>query len=168
MPKASIPDNNDQQSPTAIKSGKPLWKSKEMTPRNRIIALIIGDFLCFMVFVSLGSNQHGEGVDLLYSAWLALPFLAAWFLVSPFVGAFKTDIATRPTKMLARIVFSWLATWPVAMLFRWLLVDRLRVPAVPFSSFLTFAIVALFFNMGLLLLWRWPFALNNELRSRNL
>lgn len=168
MPKASLSDKNNQPSPTAIKSGKPLWKTREMSPRNRTIALILGDILCFVIFGALGSSQHGETVSLLYSAWLALPFMAAWFLVSPFVGAFKADIAIRPKKMLVRTIISWLATWPVAMLFRWLLVDRLRVPVTPLSSFLTFAIVALFFNMGLLLIWRWPFALNNELRSRDL
>ena len=50
------------------------------------------------------------------------------------------------------------------MIFRWLLVDRTKGTA--FSSLLAFAIVALIFNAGLLLIWRWPFALNNDLRKR--
>lgn len=149
---------------TTTAPSKPLYRSREMSNRARVISLVVGDTFCFLIFVSLGSNVHGKGVDVLNSIWLAIPFLAAWFLVSPFIGAFRADIATRPKKMLIRTVFSWLATWPVAMAFRWLQIER--VNPVPASAFLSFALVVLAFNLCLLLLWRWPFALNNDLRKR--
>lgn len=181
MPKASrsggrkkSPARQSEQAPqqstasAATQPVKPLYRSKEMSPRGRVISLVVGDIFCFLIFASLGTSQHGEGVNVLYSIWVALPFLAAWFLVSPFVGAFRADIATKPTKMIIRTALSWLATWPVAMLFRWLLIDRVKVPPTPINSFLSFAFVALAFNLGLLLLWRWPFALNNDLRKRGL
>lgn len=155
-------------SSAATQPVKPLYRSKEMSPRGRVISLVVGDIFCFLIFASLGTSQHGEGVNVLYSIWVALPFLAAWFLISPFVGAFQADVATKPTRMIIRTALSWLATWPVAMLLRWLLIDRVRVPPTPFSSFMSFAFVALAFNLGLLLLWRWPFALNNDLRKRGL
>jgi hypothetical protein len=137
-----------------------------MAPGTRLVSLVAGDLLCFLIFVSLGANQHGEGFNLLYTLWLAVPFVVAWFLVSPFVGAFRADIATMPRKMARRTILSWLAAWPVAMALRWLLVDRVKVPPVTFSSFLSFALVTLIFNTALLLLWRWPFALSNDLRKR--
>lgn len=146
---------------------RPLHQGREMSTRFRIISLAFGDLLCFLIFVTLGSNAHGEGFNLLYSLWLALPFVAAWFLVSPFVGAYRADIATRPKKMLLRTMLCWLASWPVAMLFRWLLVERVAVPSVSLGNFLSFSLVALIFNLVLLsFFWRWPFALNNELRRR--
>jgi hypothetical protein len=159
-------EDTEEASPAAT-SVKPLYRSKELSPRARVIALAFGDALCFFIFVTIGANQHNEGVNLLYNLWLALPFVAAWFLVSPLVGAFREDIATMPRKMLTRTLLAWLATWPVAMGFRWLLVDRVKVPPVSFSSFLSFALVTLFFNMVLLTVWRWPFALNNSLRKNN-
>lgn len=152
----------------ARKHNKELYQSRELSTTGRIIALVVGDILCFLIFVSLGAGQHGEGFNLLNTFWLAIPFAAGWFLVSPFLGAFKADVATRPSRMLIRTVLAWLASWPVAMGIRWLLVDRVTVPTVPFASFFTFAVIALAFNLGLLILWRWPFSLNNDLRKRGL
>lgn len=155
-----------KQSPSATTPVKPLYRSTEMSPRARTISLVVGDIICFLIFASLGASQHGKGFNLLQSVWIAVPFIAGWFLVSPFVGAFRADIATSPGKMLRRTALSWLASWPVAMLFRWLLVDRVTVPPITFGDFLSFSLVALIFNTGLLLLWRWPFSLNNDLRKR--
>lgn len=176
MPKSSRPGKRnqprsigrEQQPSPATNSVKPLYRSKELSPRARIISLVVGDILCFLIFASVGSGQHGEGLNLLNSVWIALPFLAGWFLIAPWLGAFRADIATQPTPMILRTALAWLASWPVAMLFRWLLVDRVKVPAVTLNGFLSFAFVALAFNMGLFLLWRWPFALNNDLRKRGL
>lgn len=153
---------------TARKPDKELYKNRELSTTGRIVALVVGDVLCFLIFVSLGAGQHGEGFNLLNTFWLAIPFAAGWLLVSPFIGAFKADVATRPSRMIIRTALAWLASWPVAMALRWLLVDRVAVPAVSWTGFLTFSVVALAFNLGLLLLWRWPFSLNNDLRKRGL
>jgi hypothetical protein len=50
------------------------------------------------------------------------------------------------------------------MALRWLQVDRLT--GTPPGAFFAFATVALLFNLALLAIWRWPFALNNDLRKR--
>ena len=176
MPKASQsrrrkqnpdrPVNQEQPavSASAANGAPPRRRVQELPNRMRIISLVIGDILCFLIFVSLGSNAHGKGVNFLYSLWLSLPFIAAWFLVSPFVGAYRTDVATLPAKMVLRTMLCWLATWPVAMLFRWLLVERLN--PVSLGSFLSFSAVVLIVNFILLIVWRWPFTLNNSLRKR--
>lgn len=176
MPKASQAGarkkrkpRQNQAPPAATPTTAPasmLSQRRELSPRARIIALVVGDVLCFLIFVSLGTNQHGEGINLFYSVWVALPFLGAWFAVSPFLGAFRAELSTSPRQMLMRTALAWLITWPVAMAFRWLQIDRVK--GTPPGAFLSFAVVALFFNLALLAIWRWPFALNNNLRKRGL
>ena len=158
--------NHEQSTTTASATAGtlPRRRVQEIPNRVRVTSLAIGDILCFLIFVSLGSNAHGKGVNFLYSLWLSIPFIAAWFVVSPFVGAYRSDVATRPAKMLVRTILCWLATWPVAMFFRWLLVER--VSPVSLGSFLSFSAVVLIVNCALLLIWRWPFTLNNSLRKR--
>ena len=163
--KQNASSNQEQPTASALAEGRPTRRPvQELPNRTRVVSLVVGDILCFLIFVSLGSNAHGKGVNFLYSLWLVIPFLAAWFLVSPFIGAYRADVATRPSKMLVRTALCWLATWPVAMVLRWLLVER--VNPVSFGSFLSFAIVVLIANFVLLVLWRWPFTLNNSLRKR--
>lgn len=176
MPKASKarrrPQNQHnparQEQPATFESApgttQPRRRIQEMSPRTRVISLAVGDILCFLIFVSLGSNSHGKGINFFYSLWLSLPFVAAWFVVSPFVGAFRSDISTIPSKMLLRTMLAWLASWPVAMAFRWLIVER--VAPVSLGSFISFSLVALLANLIILIVWRGPFALNNSLRKR--
>jgi hypothetical protein len=147
---------------------RPLHKSREYSRRTLLTLLTIGDVMCFMIFVSIGSNQHGEGFNLLYSLWLVVPFLLAWFVVSPLLGVFQSAVAKSPGKMVRQTLLAWLCTWPVAMALRWLLVDRIKTPPTTWSSFLSFAIVTLIFNTVMLLIWRWPFAFNYSMRSKGL
>ena len=136
--------------------------TREIAYRPAVILLVIGDILCFLIFVALGRNSHGEasGFGAIPQIIVtALPFLAGWFLVSPFVGAFRHKIMAQPKAMVIRTALSWLLAWPVAMLLRGIFVDH-GVPP------LSFALIVLVFNMLLLLVWRWPFALNNSLRQR--
>ncbi len=127
-----------------------------------VITLVIGDLLCFLVFAALGNGTHGEVTGLAAIPHIivtALPFAAGWFLVSPFVGAFRRDIVAQPRTMAIRTAVAWLISWPVTMLLRGIFVDHGIPP-------LTFAIVVLLFNLLILEVWRWSFALNNSLRKR--
>jgi Protein of unknown function (DUF3054) len=136
--------------------------SKEIPYKRAVILLVIGDALCFLIFVALGRSSHKEASGFAAIPQIiitALPFIASWFLVSPFVGAFRHKILAQPRSMVIRTALAWLLAWPVAMLLRGIFVDH-GVPP------LSFAIIVLLFNMLLLLIWRWPFALNNSLRKR--
>ncbi len=157
-------DANQADSQTTPAPKRDPYKSKPMSPRRRVITLAIGDAFVFLVFASIGQNSHGEPLSIPSIVFVALPFALGWFLVAPFVGAFRGDIVANPRRMANRTIKAWFLSWPVAMAFRWLLVDRTRntTPA----SFLTFAIVALTINVVILLLWRWPFTLNNSIRER--
>jgi cation transport ATPase len=152
--------------PTTEETNKPVTEKKararkEMPYKQAVIILVIGDLLCFLIFAALGRDTHGETSGFAAIPQIiktALPFAAGWFLVSPFVGAFRHKILAQPRAMVIRTVLAWLLSWPIAMILRGIFVDH-GIP--PFS----FAFVVLLFNTVLLLVWRWPFALNNRMRK---
>ncbi|HEX9134412.1 MAG TPA: DUF3054 domain-containing protein [Ktedonobacteraceae bacterium] len=153
--------------PTTEETNKPLTTKKvrarkEIPYQQAVIMLVIGDLVCFLIFAALGRNTHGEASGFAAIPQIiitALPFAAGWFLVSPFVGAFRHKILAQPRAMVLRTVLAWLLSWPIALLLRGIFVDHGIPP-------LSFAIVVLLFNTVLLLVWRWPFALNNSMRKR--
>ncbi len=143
----------------------PAEEVSSSSPVRRILLLVLGDAIVFLVFAAVGRRSHGEaaGVNaLLQIAWTAAPFAAGWFLVAPFVGAYRRLHARTPRRaaqeMAQRTALSWVAAWPVGLLFRGL-IER-GVP--PFS----FMIVTLISNMVFLLLWRLPFAWFSRAKSR--
>jgi hypothetical protein len=150
-----------EETNTPVKENK-VRRPKELSYTQAVIMLVIGDLICFLIFSALGRNQHREPsgfTAILQIILTALPFAAGWFLVSPFVGAFRHKILAKPGAMVIRTALAWLLAWPVAMLLRRIFVDHGIPP-------LSFAIIVLLFNMLLLLIWRWLFALTNNLRKR--
>jgi hypothetical protein len=150
-----------EETNTPVKENK-VRRPKELSYTQAVIMLVIGDLICFLIFSALGRNQHREPsgfTAILQIILTALPFAAGWFLVSPFVGAFRHKILAKPGAMVIRTALAWLLAWPVAMLLRGIFVDHGIPP-------LSFAIIVLLFNMLLLLIWRWLFALTNNLRKR--
>ena len=133
----------------------------EMSNTRRIATLVIGDALAFLVFAAIGRSSHGEATGLAAIPQIALtaaPFAAAWFIVAPFAGAYRRELTAKPRKMAIRTILAWVLSWPVAMALRGIFVDH----AVPPISF---ALITLIFNTFILLLWRWPFALNNSIKK---
>ena len=66
---------------------------------GRIAALVMGDLIAFAVFATLGRDTHHEatGFDAIgQTLWTALPFALGWFLVAPWLGAFRRAGAERP------------------------------------------------------------------------
>ncbi len=153
--------------PITEKTNEPVTAKKVRIPKampynQALVFLVIGDVVCFLVFAALGRNTHGEASGLAAIPQIiltALPFATGWFLVSPFVGAFRRETVAQPRAMATRTALSWLLSWPVAMLLRGIFVDH-GVPP------LSFAIVVLLFNTAILLAWRCLFALANSMRKR--
>src|SRR5437868_10694757 len=128
---------------------------------RRISTLVVGDALAFLVFAAIGRSSHGEAAGLAAIPQIvltAVPFAAAWFIIAPFAGAYRRELTAQPRKMAIRTVLAWLLSWPVAMALRGIFVDH----AVPPISF---ALITLIFNTFILLIWRWPFALNNSIKK---
>ncbi|HEY1391185.1 MAG TPA: DUF3054 domain-containing protein [Ktedonobacterales bacterium] len=128
----------------------------------RVVALVAGDVASFLLFAAVGRRTHDEAsgiTALLQVAETALPFALGWFVVSPFVGAFRRSKTTGPWRMLARTELAWLLAWPVTLLLRWAIAPDHYVP-------FPFAIVILLANALFLGLWRTAFALIERWRSR--
>ncbi len=123
--------------------------------RWRTVLLVAGDALSFLVFAGAGRNTHGEasGLGALGQVALtALPFALGWFLVSPWVGAYRRAATAGVRRMLTRTELAWLASYPAALILRVILAPDHQMP-------ITFAIVILLANALVLGVWRTAFAL---------
>jgi hypothetical protein len=83
--------------------------------------------------------------------WTAIPFALGWFLVAPFLGAYRRTLTEQPLEMLKRTELAWVASWPAALILRWALASDHNIPV-------SFAFVILIVNAILLGGWRTLFA----------
>jgi len=153
----------------AIKEHVPNAIDAEGVPENkgranvgRIILLVIGDAIAFLIFAAIGRRSHGEAASIssfLQVVGTATPFALGWFIVAPFIGAYRRRQTTGVRNMAQRTALSWVAAWPVALLFRGIAVDRAVPP-------LTFMLISLISNMVFLEVWRALFAWLSSLKRR--
>jgi hypothetical protein len=137
--------------------------TKRRSSSRQIVVLASGDALAFLAFAAIGRGTHGEATGLAAIPEVILtaaPFAIAWFIVASFVGVYRGDLVASPRKMARRTLVGWALSWPVAMALRGIFVNHAVPP-------LTFALIALVVNAAFLLLWRWPYALNNSLKRRS-
>jgi hypothetical protein len=140
---------------------KPAKQTNSHTAR-----LVFGDIVVFLAFAAIGRGSHNEPTGLTAIPEIILtaaPFAIGWFIVAPFAGAYRPDIVSKPAAMAKRTIFAWAFSWPVALALRWLFVDRLRGTSA--SAFFTFAVITFLFVLVILLIWRWPYALNESTKK---
>lgn len=118
---------------------------------RRVIFLVIGDTIVFLVFAITGILQHKKPLTPTNLANDAIPFLLGWFLIAPLIGAFARKKTDRPGKMALYTVLAWLPSFVLGMTFCGIAVDH----QVPPTSFM---LVVLITNTIFLLIWRIPFA----------
>jgi len=154
-----------QKAPTTKKlnetQGKPAKPSGSFTAQ-----LVFGDIVVFLAFAAIGRGTHNEPTGLAAIPEIILvaaPFAIGWFIVAPFVGAYRSDIVKDSAAMVKRTALAWTFSWPVALALRWFFVDRSRGTSA--SAFFTFALVTYIFVLVILLIWRWPFALNQSMKK---
>lgn len=127
--------------------------------RQTHLLLIAGDLISFTIFAIIGRRSHSEPADVL--AWYevlktAAPFMAGWFLVAPWLGAFRAADYLRGAThgigtVARRTALAWLVAAPLALLLRALLLQR----GIPW----TFALITFTTNLIFLTGWRSLFAL---------
>lgn len=163
----STTEKTKHKAASSLEEKKVPQVQKEQSPFARIATLVVGDALVFLIFAAIGRNSHGEASGLAAIPQIVLtaaPFAIGWFIVAPFVGAYRRKLADQPKAMAMRTALAWLLSWPVGLLLRWFFVDRLKTPPTTAGDFTAFAIVTFLFNMVVLLVWRVPYALNNSIR----
>jgi hypothetical protein len=116
---------------------------------GRVTVLALGDTLVFLIFAWIGRSSHREpvgAVALPAVAGTAAPFLVAWFLVAPFMGAYRPAPGTSRRTMLGRTALTWMIAGPLGLVLRAAILRR----GIPLS----FALITLLTNLTLLLAWR--------------
>jgi len=154
------PKEDTENNIATKKNGGALKEGRSISLHIAVLAL--GDMLVFLAFAAIGRGSHGEETGLAAIPQVILtaaPFAIAWFIVAPFVGVYRRELMAEPRKRAARTLLGWVLSWPVAMALRGIFVDHAVPPW-------TFAVIALVVNAAFLLIWRWPYALNNSLRKR--
>ena len=120
---------------------------------RRVAILVAGDLVAFNLVTAFGLLSHGEltGFDALGQVVIvAAPFAIGWFLIAPFAGVFRADIAGQPRRILPRAALAWLIALPIGLLL-WSLIRQ--KPVQP-----AFAVVTFITNLVVLLGWRGVFA----------
>lgn len=116
---------------------------------GRVAILAVGDLVVLLVFVVLGLSNHKETASLGKIVHTAAPFVLAWFVIAPWLGAFGrlgSAATTGPRRLFARTAAAWPVAWAAALILRGLLFrDDVTV---------AFSVVALLINAVLLLGWR--------------
>jgi hypothetical protein len=118
---------------------------------TRVIVLIIGDALVMLLFAWVGRRSHAMSMfDIGALLTAAVPFIVAWFLVTPWFGLFTTEVSQHWRRLLPRLLIGWAIGGPLALVLRALFLGR----PIPAGIIPSFAVVALGFTTLLMLAWR--------------
>lgn len=130
--------------------------SKTNSAIHRFISLVIGDLLAMFIIVWIGRLSHAmSAFDLAGGLFTAAPFIAAWFLITPWFGLFRDDISFNWRKVAPRLLLAWcMIGLPLALVLRTLLLGRpILEGIIPI-----FALVMLGTTTPAMLLWRLVYA----------
>ena len=119
--------------------------------------LILGDTLALLAFGVIGRATHNLATsDVSGVLTTTIPFVVGWFLVAPWLGLFKSEIATSPSRTVVRTLLAWVPLgFPISLIL-WAL---LRRRAIPDGIALEFAIAALVATLVFVVGWRLSYAL---------
>jgi hypothetical protein len=109
----------------------------------------VGDVAIILLFAAIGRASHHETASnpMLHTVGTAAPFLVGWVAGAMIGGAYSKDGLEGGKRGLIVVGRSWLLGGLIGLAIRSML-ERRIVPV-------TFAAIALGFNLVLLLLWRW-------------
>ena len=127
--------------------------------KNSIRFLILGDALAIAIVTFIGFATHGE-TDLSFLPRMAaafFPLTIAWFLLSPWFGLFKQEVASNP-KQLWRPVLAMLLAAPFAAVLRGLI---LNAPIIPI-----FAVVLASTSAFGMMVWRFIYFLLSREKNK--
>ncbi len=125
---------------------------------NRLVrVLIVGDALALLAFGVIGRMTHNlSASDVSGVLETTVPFMVGWFVVAPWFGLFRSEIALAPMKTTVLTLLAWVPIgYPIGLVL-WALVRRRSIPDGIAPEF---AIAALAATVVFLLGWRLVYAL---------
>ncbi|HZJ22405.1 MAG TPA: DUF3054 domain-containing protein [Anaerolineales bacterium] len=120
--------------------------------------LMLGDIFAMLAITLIGFATHGELKTSFITRMSALffPLIIAWFLLSPWLGLFQTEIISNP-RQLWRPALAMLLAVPLAAVLRGLI---LNAPIIPI-----FVVVLITTSALGMLVWRGIYFLFNRNRA---
>jgi hypothetical protein len=120
--------------------------------------LMLGDIFAMLAITLIGFATHGELKMSFITRMSALffPLIIAWFLLSPWLGLFQTEIISNP-RQLWRPALAMLLAVPLAAVLRGLI---LNAPIIPI-----FVVVLITTSALGMLVWRGIYFLFNRNRA---
>jgi len=120
--------------------------------------LMLGDIFAMLAITLIGIATHGELKTSFITRMSALffPLIIAWFLLSPWLGLFQTEIISNP-RQLWRPALAMLLAVPLAAVLRGLI---LNAPIIPI-----FVVVLITTSALGMLVWRGIYFLFNRNRA---
>ena len=129
-------------------------KLTDSAQRSALGILVAGDVIAWLAWIVVGLASHS-----MYESWLlnlsrvAAPFLIAWFVIAPVVGAYRQVSRQSRRRLLARSALAWLLATSLGLLLRRTLFGE---GFVPIFALVTFTVTALFV-LGWRALFAWIF-----------
>lgn len=119
---------------------------------------MLGDIFAMLAITLIGFATHGELKTSFITRMSALffPLIIAWFLLSPWLGLFQTEIISNP-RQLWRPALAMLLAVPLAAVLRGLI---LNAPIIPI-----FVVVLITTSALGMLVWRGIYFLFNRNRA---
>jgi Protein of unknown function (DUF3054) len=108
--------------------------------------LATGDAAALFVAAAVSRSYFGEGLDALGLLSSAVPFIASWLLISPFLGTFNREATSSKGAVPKGLALGWLISIPIAIAATEFFAD---VKSSPTS--LIFTQVSVFISLGI---WR--------------
>ena len=117
-------------------------KHTDAVQRSSLGILVAGDMIAWLAWIVAGLASHA-----MYENWLlnlvrvGAPFLIAWLVAGPAVGAYRQIAYQARGVFLARSALAWLLATSLGLLLR---ATLFREGFVPIFALVTFAVTALF------------------------
>ena len=113
---------------------------------SRRLDLVFGDAAMILTFAYIGRASHGDSSFDWQLLRTAAPFLAAWFLTTPLLGAYTRAATANLTMSFQSFARAWAVSIPMGIALRGVITQH--VPAM------TFTVITLVTNFILIGAWR--------------
>jgi hypothetical protein len=113
------------------------------------LLLGVGDILALLLFTFFGTMEHQMDSGFAEIWKITLPFIISWILAGLLTGAYRSKAYSTMLQAFGYTIVNAVIAVPAALLLRWLAADK--------PPGWTFGLVAFFFVLLFMTLWRWAY-----------